>query len=449
MTDRFLGYDGCPSDEQLAAYVERHGAELARERIEAHVATCGTCLDVIAACLPGEEAASAPAPAARPVVAAAASPTSRARRWALAAALVLVAGAVLVRALERPIGVGVARLAGRFLGPALRVDSVALHLGRSLGTFEVALGSVHIGKEPHALFDADRIGITVALAAPLFGDPVVRSIELLHPTVELLEPASLRLSWPTSDRGDALAMLRDAARIAVVDARVVVRRLAGPSFEIERVNGDIERTSDGAKLVLQGVAGAGTVGVVGTLADADHALALTIAGRDLDAATLPILARRMTGVADLRVDLSGAGDALHAGGRIAVRQGRVLGRGPTRLVPLNRATRAALASTDAAFAESDLPFDEARAVFAWRQGTWRLPRVFLAKGTTIVGGRMRVGSNGGVTGHGTLRLPATLVAGLADQAPTLARFRDTNGDATLPFAVGGSFDVPSFTLGRP
>jgi len=444
MNDQPPRRETCPSDEQLAAYVEQRSEGPDHEHVEAHVAGCTTCLDVVAACLP-----SAATPAPMPIAPGHPRATSGWRRWAIAAALVLVAGGALVRALERPIGLGLAQLAGRFLGPALRVEHVALHLGRTPGSFEIALGSVRIGKEPHALFDADRIGVTLALAAPLFGDPVVSAIQVVHPTIELMEPPSLKLVWPTSDRGDALAMLRDAARVEVVDARLVVRRLTGPSFEVERLNGGIERTANGATLVLQGAAGAGTIDVVGTLADADHGLALTIAGRDIDAATLPILARRVTGVADFRLDLAGPGDALRGDGRIAVRNGRVVGRGPTRLVALDRATRAALASADSGFAESDLPFDEARAVFAWHKGTWRLPRVYLAKGATLLGGRVRVGSDGAVTGHGTLRLPATLVASLAEQAPTLARFRDANGDATLPFGVGGSLDVPTFDLGRP
>ena len=156
----------------------------------------------------------------------------------------------------------------------------------------------------------------------------------------------------------------------------------------------------------------------------------------------------MTGGADIRLDLTSSGDAI--GPTVALRfEGRVVGRGPTRLLPMNRDTMAALALVEPRFAEGDLMFDEARAVFAWRHGTWRLPRLFLSNGATIVGGRVRVGADGNVSGHGTIRLPPDVVAGLEANEPRLADFRDPSGAATLPFGVAGSTETPRFTLGPP
>jgi len=215
------------------------------------------------------------------------------------------------------------------------------------------------------------------------------------------------------------------------------------------VTGGLERTAGGAKIALQGRAAGGTIDVVGTLATDDARLALTIAGRNLDAAAIPLTTQRMTGIADLRLDVTSRGDALRLDGRIAVRNGRVVGRGPTRLLPLDGETKATLASIAPVLAGDDLAFDEARAMFAWRHGTWRLPRIFLAAGGTIAGGRARVDASGDVTGHGTVRLSSEVAAGLASHTPALASFRDGSGVATVPFGVNGRLDAPRFTLGRP
>ena len=88
--------EDCPDDEQLAAFVEGTAAALpARESVEAHLAGCSTCLDVVAALLKSTVTASAreerpPAAACR---GAGASWRVGLRRWAIAAALVLATGA--------------------------------------------------------------------------------------------------------------------------------------------------------------------------------------------------------------------------------------------------------------------------------------------------------------------------------------------------------------------
>jgi hypothetical protein len=440
----------CPADEVLAAFTELrlHGTE--RERVEEHIAACTTCLDVVAATLPP---APEPATGEIPVRARPVSSGRRWRRWAVAASLALVAGGLVFAARQQSVldrlGPSVARLMSRWLGPGMQAETIAVRLGATPGSFEVTLGSVRIGRDLDMFLRADQIGITVALAALLLREPVVGEIRLLSPTLQLTESPSLKLAWPKTDRARVSAVLAQAKRIAVDDARLVVRGPGGRSFVVEHLSGGIEHTAEGAKLALQGRANGGAIDVLGTIGDADQHVALTIAGRDLDAATLPILGRGVTGGADFRLDLTSSGDAIRADGRIALRKGRVVGRGPTRLFPMNRDTMAALASVEPGFAESDLMFDEARAVFAWRHGTWRVPRLFLSNGTTIVGGRARVGADGSVSGHGTIRLPPDVVAGLEANDPRLAEFRDPSGAATVPFGVAGSTETPRFTLGHP
>ncbi len=441
---------GCPTDEALAAFVDRRLLGSEHERVQEHVATCPTCLDVVAATLPASPEAAGHA--ASPPRGAAQGRSPRWRRWAVAAALVLVAGGALFAAMPAYFAARMsprmAALASRWLGSAVHADAVSVAAGSRLGTFVVALGSVRIGRDPGLVFSAEQISATFAIAAPLFGNPAVSDVRLLGPTIELTEPKAGRVEWDKQDRERVLAFLAQTDRVEIAEARIVVRRASGRSFVIDHLNGGVERAVDGTRLVLQGRSESGNVDVVGSLSEDDVAL-LTIAGRDLDAATLPLLAPKVTGSADVRLDLTIAGDALHVDGRIAVRKGKWIGRGPARLLPLQRETRAALGTVDATLGGSDLTFDDARAAFTWRHGKWRLPRIFLSAGTTIVGGQARVGVDGKVTMHGTARLSPELVAGLEPHEPALASFRNENGGATVPFSVAGSVDTPRFALDRP
>jgi hypothetical protein len=441
-------------DEEIAAFVEGRLGEHARARLETHLAACQDCLDVVAATLPlpgvaATSAAPPPAPA-RPVPA---PVPSRWRRVAVAAGFIVVAGGLLLELVQRPLLAHLApqlgSIATRWLGTTLHADAVALRLGRTPGTFEVALRGTRIGKDLAMFARADEIGATVALAALVAGDPPITQMRVVGPVVELTRPGSLALKWSAKERAEVLALLAQTNRLDVAEGRLVVAGPSGSSFVIEHVAGGLERTDGGANVVLQGQAAGGTIDVVGTLAKADAALALVISGRGLDAAAIPLTTQRVTGTADLRIDVTSSGEALRLDGRIAVRRGRVVGRGPTRLLALDGETKATLTSLVPALAGDDLAFDEARAMFAWREGTWRLPRVFVAVGGTIAGGRARLDASGDVTGHGTVRLPSDVVAGLSARTPVLAAFRDGSGAATVPFGVAGRLETPRFTLGRP
>jgi hypothetical protein len=211
----------------------------------------------------------------------------------------------------------------------------------------------------------------------------------------------------------------------------------------------VQRTAEGASLALRGHAAGGTVDVVGRLEGNTDELLVTLGGRGLDATALPILGERVRGLVDVRVDVSTNAGSLRANGRVAVRQGHVIGSGPTRLLRLSPDARTILAALDPAVAGDDLSFDDARAIFAWRRGAWRFPRIFVSRGPLIAGGRARVDARGAVSGYGTLRLPAELTRALQPYEPLLAAFLDGNGAATLPFAVGGSVRALQLTLGRP
>jgi hypothetical protein len=193
---------------------------------------------------------------------------------------------------------------------------------------------------------------------------------------------------------------------------------------------------------LQGRADEGVVDVVGTMVGDDHDLTITIGGRGLDAARLPVVGTRVNGMADLRLDVTTKGDDLRIDGRLVVRDGRLIGRGPVGLLRLGAEIRNVLASVAPALAGDDLPFDDARAIFAWRGGTWRFPRIFVTTRDVMAGGRARMNARGEVSGDGTLRMPADLVTVLQPHLPLLGSFRDDGGAVTLPFALGGSWETP-------
>jgi hypothetical protein len=443
--------EACPTDEELAAFIEQGLAEDMRDRVERHVAVCPTCVDVVAAALPPAAAA---APAIAPVRRDRAGATGRSwTRWAMAAGVLLVGGGLVVGALQGPVlgrlGSGLTGIAARFLGTPLRADTFQVRLGDTPGTFVVMLREVQIGRELGMFATAEEVGMTVALAAPVFGEPVVAAMHVVGPVVELAGPGSLSLAWPASERAKVFALLGQASRVDVAEGRVLLRGPSGNLLAIDHVIGGIERTADGARIALQGQTARGEVDVVGTLGREDRSVALTISGRALDLAAMPLLTHRLVGSADVRIEMTSKGDELRADGRIAVRNGRLIGQGPTRVLPLDAETTATLAGIAPDLAGADLAFEDARAVFALRHGTWRLPRVFVTTRAAIAGGRARVDAHGTVTGHGTLRLPPDLVSGLESAEPGLAVFRDATGAATLAFGVDGTLDAPRFSLGRP
>lgn len=434
---------GCPDDELLTGYLEGRLAVPARDVIEQHVAGCDSCLDVVAACAaPSAVAGRVPAATDPHQHDRTARSAERRRRWALAASLVLVMGGLMLVAAEHPLhglGRGLSRLASRWLGADVRIDAVALRVGGP-GTFVVSLHDVGLGG-PDDLFRADEVDVTIALAALVSGSGPVRSIRLLRPVLEVARPDRLAFALSPDVGTRAFATFGELDRVDVVDGRVVVR---GTASGVDGVTGGMERDAGGVKLALQGRSGAGIVAVDGTLDPTVGRSAVTVIGQDIDAATLPGVADGLTGTALVRVSVIATRETLRIGGRVVVRNGRMPGRGPLRLLRLDPALGAAIAATAPELGGADLRFDEVRAAFTWRGGVWRLPRVYLAAGEIVAGGRLRV-ERGVLVGRGTVHIPVSLGSMLEDQRPVLGSYRDRTG-LTLPFVLTGSAEEPRFAL---
>ncbi len=448
----------CPDDERLAAWVEGALSDVDRARVEAHIAVCSTCLDVAAASVPAAApartaAGSEEAPHIGAAVVSAPPPRAHRRGWrrfAIAAGIVAVAGTALLAAyrdrLGGRIGPLVARVGSRTLGVPMQATN--LSVGATRDGMVVTLRDVTLGKAEGHPMRVDEVGVTVALAAPFANEPVVRRVELVRPVVDLRGTSSTG-GLPRLDPAPLAALFAKAAAFDVVDAHVVLPVSATQSLQFDALNGTGERVPGGARLVVHGNVADGQIDLTGWLSDDGQRLTLTVGGRGLSAMALPFANGRLSGTAELRVDVRQTGAVQRINGRIAIHDGRILGLRPLSLVPLGEAGAAALRAVRPQLAGEHLPFDDARAVFALRDGVWRLPRLFVSSNGFLVGGRARVAPIGDAAGRGTIRVPADVVEALATVAPELERLRDDGGTATLPFAVSGPILQPVVTLRRP
>lgn len=442
----------CPDDEILAALLEDRLAETERARVERHVARCDDCLDVVASATSFTAASVA---AVRPSEV---EPTVRRfgissgwRRFAMAAS-VLVALGLTVGMLAGTFGTHIvgprlARMASRIIGVPLHVGRASMHLGEAPGQIVLSMRELSLGRTGKLSATAEELSVTVALAAPLSGASPIARVRVMRPDVDLATYGPTALLGSQVARARVLASL-GADRIEVEGGRLVLPGLPGHPLVVSDVSGGAVRDGDLLRLVLQGRAAEGTVDVTGHVGLDAHELALTIGGRDLQASALPPFGVRLRGTMDVRLDLHGEGDALRAGGRVSVRDGALVDYAPATLFGLDSDVRSVLGALDPAVGGDDLAFEEARAVLAWRQGAWRLPRVFMTGGGIVAGGRARIGADQGVTGRGTVRLPADLAASLEPHAPVLEAFRDASGAVTLPFGLTGNLAAPSVTLDR-
>jgi hypothetical protein len=442
----------------LAGLIENRVSTSERAELELHAVACSACLDVMAATLPSAVVGvPVDQPSDLPSRVEAAVPRvrggSRLRRWAIAAAVLIAVGGALLGVLHQPIThratAMLARLGSTLLGVPLQVGSVDVGFGDDPSTFVITLNQVTIGRDPKRLVSVDEIGVAVALAAPLRGESLITTVRATRLVLNLVGGAPGETFVSEVERGKALALLMTASRIAIVDARVVLPVPGDVPLAADALDGGMERTEQGVRLVLHGRAAGGVIDVAGNLAGDGHRVALTIGGRGLDAAALPILAGRVKGLVDLRFDVMDVGDARRRDGRVAVRDGRVVGGSPLALLLGSAASRDVLTELYPAFAGDDLRFEDARAIFSWRGETWRFPRIFVATQDVIAGGGARITAKGEVVGHGTLRIPAEMVAALQPHEPRIAAFRAGDGAAILPFVVGGPLEAPQFTLDRP
>jgi hypothetical protein len=435
----------CPGDELLAAFVDGRVAAHRRADVERHVAACPVCLDVVAASLtPGTEVACAPVAEAEPNDVGRHAPSTPWRTWAIAASVVLTLGASLFAMRERfvaPMMPTLARLGTRLLGLPVQAEAVDIRLGDAPGTFVVAFRDVTVGTIGRR-YHADEIGMTMTFAAPFVGDAPVQSVRITRPIVDLVGRDPKDIIASRGERSKAIELLGQANRVEVENARILLAGPDGTPFVVEGIVGGIERTAVGARLAFRGRAAGGDVDLVGTLAGDARDVTLTIGGRALDATALPLLRAGLKGVVDLRMDVRAVGGDVRVDGRISIRNGALLGRGAATLPQLSPESRTALAARDAALAGADLPFEDARAMFAWRGRSWRIERLYATSHGIIVGGRAAIGATGALRGHGTLRVPADLVTVLESHEPALAPFRDAGGTATLPVSLGGTLADP-------
>ncbi len=442
----------CPDEEQLAGLLEGGLEPEARGRIERHIAGCSTCLDVLAAALPAE------APVrVEPVVELPAEWTRRpahgsrrVRRWAVAAAVVLAAGVVLAGSLRRPLAdqatSALTRIVGRTLGIPVRADSIWASLGSDVATVVIHVHGVAIGKEQNRFVSADEVVLSIAPAASLGTGSVVQEMRVLRPEIRLAAESVIaglsRLGEP-----EVLGLFSTAGSADLVDGRAVLALPGGESLELTELNGGIQRTGEDARLVLGGRLAGGVITISGTFSGDGRSLAVTLGGRAIDLGALSRLTGgRLHGTAEIRADVSGSPAAPRVDGRISVQNGRW---NSTPLASLPTIDQTILRSVRPSLAGSDLAFDDGRAIFAWRDGVWRLPRVYVSAGGLLAGGRARIARGGVVDGRGTVRIPADVVGALVAIEPGLASLRDVAGTATLPFAVSGPFDAPRFTLAAP
>ena len=309
---------------------------------------------------------------------------------------------------------------------------------------QITLGNVAVGAETGRRIRIEELGMTMALAAPLCGEPVLAAIRAIRPVVTVPRGAAEPLSW--WDGAQVVSVLQRLGRVEVVDARVEVS-LDGGVLQVTAVNGEVRQTADEHQLALTGRVGDGDLALTGTIGS-DGGLALTLGGRGLDATTLPVLSGRVTGRATLRLDAHG--DAAHPrlDGRLALHDGHLVGVRPLWTMPLASETRALLASVRPSLAGDDFPFDELRASFAWREGRWRLPQVYVQKDDLLAGGRAHVDRDGAVRGKGTVRIPEDVVTAVEPLAPALGEARDPTGTATVAFDLTGRVAAPRLDLDR-
>jgi hypothetical protein len=442
----------CPDDEMVAGFVEDQLSDVERARVEAHLAGCATCLDVVAAALPTlprppvdvEPPALTPAVAALP---AAREPHRRWRRFAIAAGLVAAAGVGLLAAYRQPMvdraGPLLARVGTRMLGVPIHAAAIGVAPGG--GGVVVTLKDVTIGTQGDSPVRVEEIGVAVALAALFTNEAVLNRVRVVRPVIDLRGVAA-DAGLPRIDRRPLAALFAKAGAFEVVDAGLVLPVSLMQSLEIDALNGGVERFAGGARLVLHGNFADGQIDVTGTLTDDGERLTLTIGGRGLAAMALPFSNGRLAGTADLRVDVAEVGAARRVNGRLAIHDGRLLGVRPLMLLPVSEASREALARLRPELALDHLPFEDARAIFALRDGVWRLPRVFLTSNGFVAGGRARVAAIGEAAGRGTVRVPADVVEALLPFEPALESFRDQGGTATVPFTINGPILTPRVSL---
>ena len=306
----------CPDAEALAAYVESRLDDPTGAAVERHVASCGHCLDVVAAVLETTAAAEQTAPrVSAPPRAAADRPRRRGiLRGAIAAGLAfVVTAAVAYGAVQAALHALAAAIAGRAtvaIGEAVNLGGVRITLDRDV--LHVALDHLTIGDAGRGRSSADSVELSLALAALARGRVDVARVRIVGATMRF--DLSARSAAPRRRSAHDLERLAVAATIApveLVDATIVLDVAGAAPVRVERVGGTITPEGANVRIALTGTFRGGELSARGTIGTTPAAAVdLELRSRGVDARTLPL--------ATLGAPTDGGGDvALRVAGPLA------------------------------------------------------------------------------------------------------------------------------------
>jgi hypothetical protein len=389
----------CPDDESLGAWIEARLAPATQEELERHVASCPTCLDVVASALATSNAETTAAAVPTPV-----RPGVSLRWLALAASLLIAIGVGYAGArvaLERGRAAIAAR-ASETLRMPIAIGSMTVLAG-NLDGVRLRLGDVRLGDTV-----VDALDVELAAAALLRGTIEIAALHLHGASLDLRGANVAGQAAPLV----ALASVPDVPKVTLDDVqlRIDPGPLGGAPLSLAGVRGEMSLGDPTAVAIdfTAAVAG-GTMRLRGDIGRSPATLALELTADTLDATTLA--GRRIAGPADVHASITGpvTDPRVHGTVRIApaTLTGIVLPVPPTAVSPRG----------------APLSIDELHAAFAWRHRVLRLRRLHLATPTLTAGASLQLLPNRTLTGTGT--------AALSSPTP-----------ATLPFTITGTLDSP-------
>jgi hypothetical protein len=444
----------CPTDERLAEMVENRLPASARTEIEAHIARCPECADVVAS------AAAAAAPswggayrrleALEPVTVA----TRSRRRWLpIAAGFAIAATAALgyvgaTRLLDRGATVVAARASAR-LGVPVQVGALSVAVQPTSGAVVLHLTEVRVGGSRPAAPSgmAAAVELTLPLATLWRAAPAVTLVRLVHPVLHVLAGTSTPAADGGSadaDPGSILALLLTDVPVEILDGVVHVTLPDRALLTLTQVNATGTPVAQTHRVRMSASVAGGSVHAGGTVAGATGGSThVMIEGRDLALGTLPFVSEWLRGTGDVDIVLSTAGAAPLLAGRARVRAGSVPGWNPLPTLAAASGAAPALAAIPP-LAGPDLAFDDLRATFAADRARWRLPRFSLDAPLFSVLGSLR-GTGTTLTGTGSVRLARGAADALRNRIRGLDSQLETDGALTLPFTIAGSARTPVFT----
>ena len=459
MENEELSPGPCPDDELLAGLIENRVDEITRVALERHVAVCPVCADVVAAVATSAHDPSLPTTDQPPVEVRATRtrfPAGR-RGLALAASLALTTTAVLgyagsVLLLDRGAR-ELSRHASALVGQPVAVGRMAVGVGSDLRTLTLHLADVHVGVGGSVSGSAAGMEVALAIASLWRGAMAVEHVRLIRPVMSIGEqPPAAPTAEQERSRGRRALDLRTTlsavftgSRLEITNGTLVVHAPDGPPLTVTRLGITSAPTADGFRILLSGTLAGGSATVDAVVAaDATGTLTVNAYGHDLTLAALPYARAWLSGVAECHLSATGSTKAPRLAGRVRVRTGQALAWNPLPTL-FEQAGTATLAGLAPRLVGGALPFDELNVTIAAHRGDWRLRRVHVAGAGVTTIGELRVTSSRSVNGVGDIHLPPALAASVLTAVPRLAARRQADGGVTLPYAIGGTIDLPQFT----